>query len=87
MREANEVHKSAALLGLAFDNDDGHTRLTRGKNFLLVGGCQDTHAVMQETAIKVNEQLDKRGKRLEDVSAKDLGNICREVVESIRPSS
>ena len=54
---------------------------------MLVGGCQDTHAVMQETAIKVNEQLDKRGKRLEDVSAKDLGNICREVVESIRPSS
>ena len=56
-------------MGLAFDNDDGHTRLTRGKNFLLLGGCQETHAVMQETAIKINEQLDKRGKRLEDVSA------------------
>ncbi len=83
MRAAHEVRKSAALLGLAFDNDDGHTRLTRGKNFVLVGGCQDTHAVMQETAVKINERLDKRGRRLEDVSPSELGNICREVVESI----
>jgi hypothetical protein len=86
VRAANEARKSSALLGLAFDNDDGHTRLTRGKNFVLVGGCQETHAVMQETAVKINEHLDKRGQRLEDVSPKELGNICREVVESIRPS-
>lgn len=86
MRAANEDSKSAALLGVAFDNDDGHTRLTRGKNFVLVGGCQDTHAVMQETAIKINEQLDKRSQRLEDVSVGELRTICRKVVESIRPS-
>lgn len=86
MKAANHVRKSAALLGLAFDNDDGHTRLTRGKNFVLVGGCQETHAVMQETAVKINEHLDKRGRRLEDVSSSELGNICRDVVESIRPS-
>lgn len=86
MKAANNVHKSAALLGVAFDNDDGHTRLTRGKNFFLVGGCQETHAVMQETAVKINEQLDKRGRRLEDVSPSELGRICRDVVETIRPS-
>ncbi len=87
MRAASEVRKSAALLGLAFDNDDGHTRLTKGKNFFLAGGSQETHAVMQETAVKVNEHLDKRGKRLEDVSIGELRDICRDVTESIRPSS
>ena len=86
MRAANEAPKSAALLGLAFDNHDGDTRLTRGKNFLLVGGCQETHAVMQETAIKINEHLDSRGQRLEDVAVPELRSICREVVESIRHS-
>ncbi len=86
MRAANEVRKSAALLGLAFDNDDGHTRLTRGKNFILVGGCQETHAVMQETAIKINERLDQRSQRLEDVPVRELRAICRDVVESIRSS-
>jgi len=80
---AARKQKSAALLGMAFDNDDGETRLTRGKNFVLVGGSQDTHAVMQETAIKINENLDKRQKRLEDVSLGELREICHEVVDSI----
>jgi hypothetical protein len=86
VRAAYEAKKSAAMLGVAFDNDDGETRMTRGKNFLLVGGKEETHAVLQETAVKINEQLDKRGKRLEDVSAQEFGSICRDVVESIRPS-
>ncbi len=75
--------KSAALLGLAFDAEDGHTRLTRGKNFLLVGGSQETHALLQETAIKINERLDRSGRRLEDVSLRELRDICRDVVDSI----
>jgi hypothetical protein len=86
VKAANEAPKSAALLGMAFDSNDGETRLTRGQNFLLVGGCQETHTVMQETAIKINEQLDKRGKRLEDVPLPELRNICRDVSESIRSS-
>lgn len=75
--------KSAALLGVGLDNDDGHTRITRGKNFLLCGGSQNTHAIMQETAIKINEQLDTRGKRLEDVSVGELKDICHQVSDSI----
>jgi hypothetical protein len=82
VRAANEARKSAALLGLAFDHDDGQTRLTRGKNFLLLGGSRESHAVMQETAIKINERLDNQGKRLEDVSATEIRDICREVIES-----
>ena len=70
--------KSAALLGLAFDNEDGHTRLTKGENFVLAGGSHDTHAVMQETVVKINERLDKRGKRLDDVSISELRDICQE---------
>jgi hypothetical protein len=81
VRAADNARKSAALLGLAFDNDDGETRLTRGKNFLLVGGSQESHAVLQETAIKINEHLDRRGKRLEDVSVEEMRDICREVVD------
>lgn len=83
MRATNKDRKSAALLGLAFDNDDGHTRVTRGKNFVLWGGSRQTHAVMQETAVKINEHLDRQAKRLEDVSIRELRDICREVTESI----
>lgn len=71
--------KQAALLGLGLDGDDGHTRLTRGKNFVLYGGSDETHTSMQETAIKVNEHLDRKGKRLEDVSTRELGEIFGEI--------
>ncbi len=83
MRAAEEPKKEAAILGVGLDNDDGHTRLTRGKNFALVGGSHDTHSLMQETAVKINEQLDDRGKRLEDVSVNEMREICHEVRESI----
>ena len=83
MRATNKQKKTAALLGLAFDNDDGHTRLTRGENFVLLGGSQETHTVMQETAVKINERLDKRGKRLEDVSVGELRKICHDVTDSL----
>jgi len=81
---AKKVKKSAALLGVAFDNEDGHVRLTKGKNFVLYGGSEETHAVMQETAIKINERLDQRGKRLEDVPINELRDLCRDVIESVR---
>jgi len=82
MRAASQ-QKSAALLGIGFDNDDGHKRLSRGKNFVLVGGSQETHGLMQETALKINEHLDKRHKRLEDVSLPELRDICHQVIDEI----
>lgn len=74
---------SASLLGVGFDNQDEQTRITRGKNFLLCGGSEETHGVMQETAIKVNEKLDDRGKRLDDVSPGELRDILHDVADSI----
>lgn len=79
LKASRKERKQAALLGLGLDGNDGHTRLTRGENFVLYGGSEETHSSMQETAIKVNEQLDRRGKRLEDVSARELADIFRDV--------
>ena len=72
---------SAALLGLAFDADDGQKRITRGKNFLLAGGSEDTHGFMRETILKVNETLDKRGLDLADVTPDEL----RDIIDDVRP--
>jgi len=54
------------LLGLGLDGD-GHRRLTRGPEFVLVGGSEETHERMQEHALKLTEELERRGKRLSDV--------------------
>jgi hypothetical protein len=79
LRAANKRRAQATLVGLAFDAEDGHKRLTRGDNFVLFGGSEDTHAVMRETATKINEHLDRRGQRLEDVSPGELRDICESI--------
>jgi hypothetical protein len=67
--------KSAALLGLGLDNDDGHKRITSGEKFLIVGGSQQTHEVMTETVVKTFEELKRRAKRLETIDPRELDEI------------
>ncbi len=77
-KSKNNKKNKSVLLGLAFDAEDGQKQITRGKNFLLAGGSATTHAVMQETAVKINEHLTRQGKRLEDVSVEELRDIANE---------
>jgi hypothetical protein len=79
---SNHKPGPASLLGVGFDAKDGQVRLTRGHNYALVGGSERTHAVMQETAVKINEHADRTGKRLEDVTHEELRDICLNVHES-----
>lgn len=73
-------HKNskAVMLGLGLDNKDEHKRITKGDNFYLVGGSEETHEKMTETAIKVNEKLAARGKHLEEVSPGEFADILAE---------
>ena len=66
------------LLGVGLDSD-GHKRVTRGDNFLLAGGTKETHEEMTEKAIKINEKLSARGKRLETVSREEFDDIAHQV--------
>jgi hypothetical protein len=70
--------RKAMMLGVGLDSD-GHKRLTAGPNFALVGGSEDTHEQMTEKAVKINEKLKERGKRLETVSHEEFDDIAREV--------
>lgn len=78
-RPTVDSNRQSALLGIGLDARDGQKRLTRGPNFVLLGGSAETHAQMQETAVKLNEQLERRGKRLEDVSARELGDLLSDL--------
>lgn len=66
------------MLGLGLDSD-GHKRVTTGPNFLLAGGTQETHEVMTEKAIKINEKLADKGKSLDEVSHEEFDDIAHQV--------
>ena len=66
------------LLGVGLDNQDGHKRITKGDNFCLVGGSEETHEIMTETAVKFNEKLSRKGKTLDDLSRDEFLDMMRE---------
>jgi hypothetical protein len=68
----------AIMLGVGLDTD-GHKRITTGDNFALVGGTEETHEVMTEKVIKINEKLKLRGKHLETITSKEFDGIAEEV--------
>lgn len=83
MGEKKDKSKKAGLLGVGLDATDGEVRLTRGKNFAIVGGSEETHSVMQETALRLNEKLGRKGKELDDVEPHELRDMLTETIEHI----
>lgn len=74
-----KTQRVSQILGLGLDNEDGHVRITRGENFAVLFGSEQTHDRLQETCIKINEKLDTKGKRLEDLSRDEFVDLISEV--------
>jgi hypothetical protein len=66
----------AALIGLGLDNSDDQNRLTRGDQSLIFGGSAETHAEMQQTALRMEQELDRRGRQLGDLDPAELADLA-----------
>ncbi len=77
-REGGKDRGQRWIFGLGLDGKDGHVRYTRGDNFRLVGGSEDTHGEMQEKVIHFNEELGRRNKSLDDLSSAEFDDIARD---------
>jgi hypothetical protein len=73
--------KVAGIVGVGLDGEDGHTRITRTEEMVLLGGSEETHERMQETAVKFGEGLEKRGKSLPETSLQEAVELLREAIE------
>jgi hypothetical protein len=73
-----KARRKAVLIGVGLDSD-GHKRVTTGPNFALIGGSEETHEVMTEKVIKINEKLTAKGKQLDNVSHEEFDDIARAV--------
>ena len=66
----------AHLIGLGLDSD-GHKRVTEAEKFSIVGGTEETHEIMTETAMKTFEDLKRKGKELEETDPEELRDIIQ----------
>ena len=73
--------RKAMLLGMGFDNRDGHKRITEGEDFVLLGGSEETHERMTETAIRFHEKLAKRGKELGELSPEEFRDLMQDAAD------
>lgn len=70
--------REGGLLGLGLDGDDGHQRLTKGKNFVLFGGSQETHERMTGVVMRMNEKLKRKGKTYGELSPGEFEDLARD---------
>lgn len=70
--------KVEGILGVGLDGTDGHRRVTRTEEMVLVGGSKETHEQMQETAIKFSEAIERTGKKLPELSLRQAIDLLRE---------
>jgi hypothetical protein len=80
-RNQNDKLRIEGFLGLGLDNHDEHQRLTRADHFVLVGGSAETHERMQDTAIRFNEELKRRGKSLQETSTREAIEVLLESMD------
>lgn len=78
-RKKSAGPKVAGYVGIGLDNQDDQTRVTRGDAFMLLGGSEETHGKMQETAIKVHEKLAAKGRTVRDLTPTQLLDVFKEV--------
>jgi hypothetical protein len=63
------------IIGIGLDNKDGHTRLTRAEQFTVAGGSEDTHERITETLVKTCENLEHRGRTLQDADVREIAEL------------
>lgn len=66
----------AAIIGFGLDGRDSHQRLSTGEQCLLVGGSAETHAEMLETMLRLESELDRRGRVLAELDPVELAEIA-----------
>jgi hypothetical protein len=66
----------AALIGFGLDSSDDHERVTRGDQTLIFGGSAETHAELRETALRMERELERRGRTLAELNPVELAELA-----------
>lgn len=79
-RATKRRRQLSGLLGVGLDGQDGHSRLTKGDDFLLVGGSAETHERMQELVVRMNERLKRKGRSIGDLTRREFEDLARDSI-------
>ena len=58
-------------MGFGLDSD-GHARVTKGEEYVLMGGSEETHERMQDNAERFRHELHRMGTDLQNASEDEM---------------
>lgn len=72
--------KIVRLLGVGFDADDGHIRITNDKNHDVLMGSDESHDYLQKLLSKIEDALEIRGLNLDDLSPEEFTKFVESIL-------
>jgi len=73
--------KVCGLLGVGLDGSDDERRVTRGSDFYLVGGSEETHERMQDLVVRMKARLRHKGKCLAELTGEEFEDLARDSLD------
>jgi hypothetical protein len=78
--------KKGLLVGVRTGKGDGHTRVSRGKDFVAVGGTKEAHEHLRETVAEISQEAKRRGRDLAEVRKEEFREIVERAIEKTGPA-
>ncbi len=71
--------KIIRLLGVGFDAEDGHVRITTGDKFDVIMGSDESHDYIANLIRRIEDELDAQGLNLDELSPEKFSDIVKSV--------
>lgn len=72
--------KKVQLLGVGFDAEDGHIRITQAEKYNVLMGSEESHEFMVHLIEKIEREVKHRGLVLDELSPDQLTDITESVL-------
>ena len=67
------------LLGIGFDAEDGHVRITKGEGHDVLMGSEESHEYLQQLIKRIEDALQAQGITLDDIDPEEFGDFVSSI--------
>ncbi len=78
MREAGQS-RVVGLLGVGFDTQDGHVRITQADQYHVLMGSGETHEALQAICRRIEKKVKETGRTLNDYTPEEFMVLVQEL--------
>lgn len=69
--------KIIRLLGVGFDADDGHVRITKGESYDVLMGSDESHEYIRQLIQKIEDALAAQNLSLDDLTPEEFSEFVK----------